>query len=172
MATEAEVASWLAEAYKEAQKGLQEGGLPIGDSPAPLPLHQVLCWWTPRARWCPVATTCGCRPGTPRPTPRWWPSGRRAGGGTGNSWPSSPPSPPASCAPGPPCSTRLRGDGSLLLPPSLRVIVGENKNFSSFAETVMAQQGVKVELLQVSVQKLRTLFWQNTSKIGKVAEKA
>ena len=60
----------------------------------------------------------------------------------------------------------------MLLPPSLRVIVGENKNFSSFAETVMAQQGVKVELLQVSVQKLRTLFWQNTSKIGKVAEKA
>ena len=31
----------------------------------------------------------------------------------------------------------------------LRVVVGENVNFSSFAEAVMASQGVQVHLLQV-----------------------
>ena len=31
----------------------------------------------------------------------------------------------------------------------LRVVVGENVNFSSFAEGVMASQGVQVHLLQV-----------------------
>ena len=45
-----------------------------------------------------------------------------------------------------------------------RVLVGENVNFSSFAEQVMRDQGVKVCLLQDShcIQMMKTFIQENT----------
>ena len=41
----------------------------------------------------------------------------------------------------------------------IRVVVGENKNFSSFAEKIMADAGVEVTLVQVMWRYRGSLYW-------------
>ena len=50
----------------------------------------------------------------------------------------------------------------------LRVVVGENINFSSFAEGVMASQGVQVHLLQVLANMMKQLNFINFRLIRSV----
>ena len=78
----------LQAAVEEAQAGAAEGGLPIGSviqqntteyniyntiqyNTIQFTLYLGPCWWTRQATSWPGVTTCGCRPGTPPPTPRW-----------------------------------------------------------------------------------------------------
>merc|ERR1712002_459129 len=117
---------WLKEAYNEAQQGLSEGGLPIGavlvDKPGEV-----------------VARGHNLRVQTGDPTAHAEVVAIR-NAGRRHDWHEltlvSTLSPCIMCT------------GATLLYKIRRVIVGENKNFSSFAEGVMAGQGVSVTLVQ------------------------
>merc|ERR1711963_1115614 len=119
---------WLAEAYKEAQIGLAEGGLPIG---------AVLVDATGNV----VFRGHNLRVQNGDPTAHAEVVAIR-NAGRRRDWEQltlvSTLSPCIMCT------------GASLLYKIKRVVVGENINFSSFAEGVMASQGVEVHLIQDS----------------------
>jgi len=119
---------WLAEAYKEAQIGLAEGGLPIGS---------VLVDATGNV----VSRGHNLRVQNGDPTAHAEVVAIR-NAGRRRDWEQltlvSTLSPCIMCT------------GASLLYKIKRVVVGENINFSSFAEGVMASQGVEVHLIQDS----------------------
>eukprot|EP00092_Neocalanus_flemingeri_P021347 GFUD01023137.1.p1 GENE.GFUD01023137.1~~GFUD01023137.1.p1 ORF type:complete len:156 (+),score=38.94 GFUD01023137.1:73-540(+) len=118
--------AWVKEAYKEAQLGLSEGGLPIG---------AVLVDNSGEV----VARGHNLRVQTGDPTAHAEVVAIR-NAGRRHDWHTltlvSTLSPCIMCT------------GATLLYKIKRVIVGENKNFSSFAEGVMAAQDVEVNLVQ------------------------
>eukprot|EP00090_Calanus_glacialis_P008408 TRINITY_DN16737_c0_g1_i1.p1 TRINITY_DN16737_c0_g1~~TRINITY_DN16737_c0_g1_i1.p1 ORF type:complete len:155 (+),score=38.65 TRINITY_DN16737_c0_g1_i1:87-551(+) len=126
MSSGSEETAWVQEAYKEAQLGLGEGGLPIGS---------VLVDESGQV----VARGHNLRVQTGDPTAHAEVVAIR-NAGRRHDWHKltlvSTLSPCIMCT------------GATLLYKIKRVIVGENKNFSSFAEGVMAAQGVNVTLVQ------------------------